>query len=141
MYGRYAEISSLMAKKSIIYVGSGRNPDGRFSPPQGSQLHAQTHPLPIHHSPHLHQSSFTGENTNSGRPGFPIQSSFLSPNSVTGSIPPLVRPLGLLPEEGRSNRISPIKDQESSKNFLERSLKNMANPVVTASTKADTKGK
>ena len=52
-----------------------------------------------------------------------------------------MRPLGLLSDDGRPSRLSPTNDI-SSKNFLERSLKNMANAAAAAaSTKADTKCK
>ena len=60
-------------------------------------------------------------------------------SSISGGIPP-VRSLGLLSEEGRSGRLSPTNEL-SSKNFLERSLKSMANAAAAASSKEDIKCK
>ena len=103
-------------------------------------MHGQSHALSMHQAPHLHASSLGGENGSGGRSGFSIQSSFLSPNSIPGAVPPM-RPLGLLSDDGRPSRLSPTNDI-SSKTFLERSLKNMANAAAAAaSTKADTKCK
>ena len=124
----------------IISIGSARSPDGRFSPIQSSHLHGQTHPLSIHQgSSHLHQSSVSGENANSTRPGFSIQNSFMPPSSLSGAIPP-VRPLAMLSEEGRSARLSPTSDI-SSKTLLERSLKTMNSTSISTNSKMDTKRK
>ena len=121
-------------------IGSLKSPDGRFSPTQSSLLQGQGHPLSMHpSSSHLHQSSSSGENVNTSRPGFSIQNNFMPPSSIPGNVPS-IRPLGLLAEEGRSGRLSPNSDI-SSKTLLERSLKNMNNSSVSLNSKLDSKGK
>ena len=124
---------------TFIYIRSAKSQDGRFSPSHGSHLHGQIHPLSLHQSSHLHQSSLSGENSSNPRPGFSIQNSFLPNSSISGGIPS-VRSMGLLSDEGRSGRLSPTNDL-SSKNFLERSLKSMANAAAAASSKEDIKCK